>query len=266
MKNYLLTVIVFFGINSCTKDKVDNSCHSPSLISQVKSGEVFVNDLIYNNNCQIAEAVEPSMYKKYLYDSQNRLIKMERSLSFNASFSCVAFPNSTIDSGADPRQAKVTDYYDFEYDNTGKLTKRLSFFLNSGNAQLLFYQIYTYVNGNVVKCSMYSPQDMLTQYDNYEYDVSGNLIKTSNYRVELNGNIILLHTVYYEYDDKINPFTIFNNTGEPGRFTNQNNITKETYVWYSEGKEYKNESTTVYEYNKSGFPVKSNGLQYLYGE
>jgi hypothetical protein len=266
IKYFTLAFVLCLGIFSCKKDKIDNSCHSPTLISQIKSGELYVYDVTYTENCLIAESVEPSLYKKFTYDSQNRLKKMERALSFDVSFSCVAQPNGANDSGSDPRQARTTDYSDFEYTSNGELSKKVNYYFNNGNALLTTYQTYEYSNGHVSKLSEFNPQDKLIQYETFQYDSVGNITKISRYLLDVEGNAGLNSVTSYEFDNKINPFIIFNSTGEPGKFTNLNNITREITVTYFGASEQKYEISTVYEYNGLGLPVKSNGLVYLYGE
>lgn len=264
---YLGLVTIFcLSIVACKKDKVDNSCHNPTMINQIKSGDIYVYDVTYTENCLLAESVEPSLYKKFTYDSQSRLTKMEQAFSFNASFSCVAQPNGDINSGSDPRQAKVTDYSDFEYSNDGKLSKKLNYYLNNGNALLTTYQTYEYVKGLVSKLSVFNPDNQLIQFNVFEYDSIGNVSKSNQYLVEHGGDTIHKYTSRYRYDDKINPFIVFNCIGEPGKLTNQNNITFETTVAYYGNSEQIYETSTTYEYNALGLPVKSNGLNYVYGE
>lgn len=260
-----LAVILSLNLYSCKKDKVDSGCHSPSLISQIKLGDNFINDVTYNENCQIAESVEPTVYQKFIYSSDNRLLKVERAISFDLSFSCVAQPELTT-GGTDPRQAKTTDYSEFEYSTEGKLNKKYNYFLTSGNPVLSAYQTYEYVNDRISKISMYNPDHKLIQYTGFTYDDVGNVATADHFLVDYQGEVKHSYLEVFEYDTNTNPFMVYKDLGEPGKYTNANNILLTTSYFYTGTSSQKYETPTVYEYNTLGLPIKSNGLTYVYTE
>ncbi len=66
----------------------------------------------------------------------------------------------------------------------------------------------------------------------------------------------------YEFDNKRNPYFPFKKLLNPGRETNLNNITKETYTLYGEipkGIERVQITTHTYDYNELGYPIKVDG-------
>lgn len=68
--------------------------------------------------------------------------------------------------------------------------------------------------------------DTITQFYTYEYDDHRNVINEKQYSyifVEGTGPELIRETAY-AYDDKNNPFTIFKETGNPGLYSNTNNI------------------------------------------
>jgi hypothetical protein len=263
VKNYaLLIIVVFLCFTTCKKeDKNENLCYSSTLISQVNSGDLAVHGLTYNSNCLIYESTEPFLYKRFSYDAQNILSKVEMAYSFNA-FSCVMIPGQSLES--DPRKAAVSAFSEFEYDDALRLTKKLNYFINSGNPQLTSCQTYDYESDKIVKISSFNPQGQLTHYNNYTYDNSGNITRDDQYT---NYSVLeLANAMIYEFDNKNNPYRVFACEGNPGIYTNKNNIIKETSVSYNGTVESRNTRLNVYEYNSLDYPVKINELDCMYGK
>jgi hypothetical protein len=263
MKNYpLLIIIVLLCFTECTKDDpYANFCYSSTLISQVNSGDLAVHGLTYNNNCLIYESTEPYMYKRFLYNDQNILTKVEVAFSFNA-FSCVMVPGLSTES--DPRKASISQYSEFEYDDALKLVKKSNYFINNKIPKLTSYQTYDYDNDKIIKSSTFNPQGLLTQFNEYTYDERGNIIRDDLFTN--NSAIKLVNSVFYEFDNKNNPYQVFACEGSPGKYTNRNNIVKETSVYYNGTAETHNERLIVYEYNSLDYPVKINALDCMYGK
>jgi hypothetical protein len=263
MKNYtLLIFVVFLCFTTCKKeDKNENLCYSSTLISQVNSGDLAVHGLTYNSNCLIYESTEPFMYKRFSYDARNILNEVEVAYSFSP-FSCVMVPGQSFES--DPRKAEVSQYSEFEYDDALRLTKKSNYFINSGNPKLTSYQNYNYENDIIVKSSTFNPQGLLIQYNDYTYDESGNITRDDQY--SNNSGIKLINTRITEFDNKNNPYQVFACEGDPGIYTNKNNIIIETSVSYNGTAESRTTRLYVYEYNSLDYPVKINELDYMYGK
>ena len=263
MKNgTLLFIVVFLCFTMCKKeDKNENLCYSSTLISQVNLGDLAIHGLTYNSNCLIYESTEPYKYTRYSYDAQNILKKVEMAYSFSA-FSCVMIPGQSPES--DPRKAKISAYSAFEYDDALKLIKKSNYFINSGNPQLTSYQTYDYENERIIKISTFNTQGLLIQYHDYTYDESGNLIRDNQYSNTT--DIKLVNTVIYEFDNKNNPYQVFACEGNPGKYTNRNNIIKETSISYNGTAESRTTRLNAYEYNSLDYPVRINELDCIYGK
>lgn len=263
MKNYtFLIFVVFLCFTTCKKeDKNENLCYSSTLISQVNSGDLAIHGLSYNSNCLIFESTEPFKYKRFSYDAKNILQKVEVAYSFSA-FSCAMIPGQSLES--DPRKASISAYSEFEYDDALRLTKKSNYFINNGNSQLTSYQTYDYENDKIIKLSIFNTQGKLLQYNTYAYDNNGNITRDDQYS---NNSIIkLANTRICEYDNKNNPYQIFACEGEPGVYTNKNNIIKETTVSFNGTAESHNARLNAYEYNGLDYPVKINELDCIYGK
>jgi hypothetical protein len=263
MKKYaLLIIVVFLCLTSCKKeDKNANLYYSDTLLSQVNSGNLAVHGLTYNSSYLIYESMEPYMYHKYTYDSQNNLLKVEIAFSFNP-LSCVAIPGASLE--ADPRKASISQYSEFEYDNALRLIKKSNYSISSGTSRLNYYLTYDYLNDKIVKLNFYNAQGQLTQYNNYTYDENGNITKDDLF---ISGTgFKLLSTTICEFDNKNNPYRVFASEGDPGKSTNRNNIVKETYVSYSGTAEDRSITIHTYEYNSLDYPVKIDNLNCIYGK
>jgi hypothetical protein len=263
MKSFAhLIIVVFLCCSACKKeDKAENLYFSDTLLSRVNSGDLAVHGLTYNSSYLIYESMEPFIYRKYTYNDQNVLSKVETAYSLNP-LSCAAYPGTSLES--DPRKASISQYSEFEYDAGFKLIKKSTYFINNGNSKLLYNYIYDYANNRIVKSSMFNTQGLLIQYDNFMYDDNGNIIRDDQY--SNNSGIRLVKSVIYEFDNKNNPYLVFACEGEPGIYTNKNNITKETSVYYDGTAESNSTKIHTYEYNSLDYPVKIDKLVCIYGK
>ena len=263
MKKFsILIIVASLSFIKCSKEINNESlCSSPILISQVNSGDLAVHGLIYNINCLISESTEPFVYRKFTYDSQNILQKVEFAYSFNA-FSCTMIPGQSLES--DPRKATISQYSLFEYNSDLKISKKTNYSVNNGNSQLMTFQTYEYKANDLIRLNTFNAQGNLIGYHDYSYDNNGNILKDDQY--DFNSVLKLMSTKTYEYDNKINPYRIFVAEGIPGKYTNPNNFVKETTISYNGTSESR--STTIYEYsyNSLDYPVKINGLVCIYGK
>lgn len=263
MKNYtLLIFVVFLCFTTCKKeDTNENLCYSNTLISQINSGDLAIHGLTYNSNCLIYESTEPFKYKRFSYDANMILKKVEVAYSFSA-FSCVMIPGQSLES--DPRKAEISQYSEFEYDDALRLTKKSNYFIDNGNSKLISYQIYDYQNNKIIKLSTFNPQGLLIAYQDYAYDDNGNITREDRY--SNNSGIKLVTTIMCDYDSKNNPYQVFLCEGDPGIYTNKNNIIKETTISYNGTAESSYTRLNAYEYNGLDYPVKINELVCRYGQ
>jgi hypothetical protein len=264
MKNYtLLIIVVFLCFTTCKKeDKTENLYYSEILLSQVNSGSIAIHGITYNSNYLIFESTEPFTYKRFSYDAENFLTKVEKAYSFSA-FSCSMIPGQSLES--DPRKAKISEYSEFEYDNGQRLIKKSTYFINNGNSQLNYYQTFDWLNGKIVKVNKFNTQGNLNQYHDYTYDDNGNVLKDDLYNI-VNSVKKLANTIICEFDSKINPYQVFAAEGIPGKSTNKNNIIKETSVYYNGTAESQSTNLNVYEYNNLDYPVRINKMDCIYGK
>jgi hypothetical protein len=262
MKKSAILIVIVLCLVTCNKEgSQEDLCFSDTLISQINSGDQAIHGLTYNSNCLVYESMEPYEYKKYFYDNQNRLQRIEIAFSINGGLSCVALPNQSLES--DPRNAKISQYYELEYDGQ-KVIKKSYYVFRSGSPALSSFTTYDYENGQISKLTRFNAQGLITDYHTYKYDNNGNMIRDDLYIVS-NGTR-LYQTNIYEFDNKNNPYQIFAQEGEPGRNSNINNIVSETRIYFNGTTESRNTTLNVYKYNNLEYPVRINSFDCIYGK
>ena len=107
-----------------------------------------------------------------------------------------------------------------------------------------------------------------TPHNIYQYDNKGNVITEKYYTNFESSSPKLIRETSFKYDNKNNPFKIFEALGIPGLYTNQNNIT-DVYTVFQEptpGIATNSIGKTNYVYNTKGFPVKviTENSEYAY--
>ncbi len=267
MKRLLIPAMLVLFLGSCEKEKetVYEDYQSNTLLRQIKTAESDMEVFTYYNTGGIFEHVQLFSYRKFLYDEQNRLTKIEIAQSLNP-LSCAIIPGTDFEAGDDPRKAKVGQITEFDYTEAGTFDTKRYYYMDNDNKVLMNYEEYEYENNKVVKISLYNPQDQLTYYRTYLYNNNGNVSEEKFYYMEDGGTASLQSKTLYLYDDKNNPFKVFAVEGTPGRNTNENNITRQITISYYSGEESSYTVDYTYEYNELGYPVKVNGLEYIYGE
>lgn len=126
---------------------------------------------------------------------------------------------------------------------------------------------FLYENDRIVRATGYY-NNSISGYTDYKYDENGNITKQTKYFISSTGIAELWTTTEYEYDNMRNPFQSFKRLMTPGKFTNQNNITKETYTIHFEVDQWTQKVSIInnlYEYNDKSYPIKVNGeAEYAY--
>jgi len=127
---------------------------------------------------------------------------------------------------------------------------------------------YSYDNKNRINRQTFYRDNERTGFIDYMYDDNDNLLKRLHYWILATGDSELQTTTEYEFDDKHNPYKVFNSIMIPGRYTNSNNIIKEIYTIHFEvDQSIENIQITnnSYEYNSQGFPISKNDSEtYIY--
>lgn len=89
------------------------------------------------------------------------------------------------------------------------------------------YTTFEYKGDMVTRKNIHDTDGKIAQFSIYENDGKGNIVVEKYYSYDANGpEPELISETTYKYDDKNNPFKVFKASGNPGLFTNSNNITE----------------------------------------
>jgi hypothetical protein len=264
-----LALFLFFSLMlfSCEKDKqllVENT--DIPLLSKVLVAGVSSYEYTYNDANLLIEEKSKFTYTKHSYNDYN-LLKTSEFYIDPATFSSdlhVIEASMNRKEWVNPDNTAKSLTQTFEYNKNGQLARKIYTRPSVTNSE---YSEFTFDNDRISRQTLYW-QNELSFYIDYLYDEQGNLIKESKYYVPSTGIAELWTTTEYEYDNMHNPFQAFKRLMSPSKFTNPNNITKETYTVYFEVDQWTQKVsiiTNTYEYNDNGYPIKVNGeAKYVY--
>jgi hypothetical protein len=267
MKKIALIITFSLALFSCEKEKqliVENT--DIPLISKVLIAGVSYYEYSYNDANLLIEEKSKFHYTKHNYNDNNLLSSSDfyMDAAMFSSDSRVVEASMNRKEWVNPDNTAKSLSKSFEYndkDQTIKVTYNRPSVSNSE------YSLFTFENERISRQTMYW-QNAMSFYIDYIYDEKGNLTKESKYYVPATGIGELWTTTEYEYDNMHNPFQAFKRLMSPSKFTNPNNITKETYTIYFEVDQWTQKvqlTNNTYEYNNSGYPIKVNGeAEYVY--
>ncbi len=256
--------LIFF---SCEKDKpliVENT--DIPLLSKVIIGDETYMEYSYNDANLVTEEKSKFHYTRHMYNDKNQLTKSDFywDISMASSDSHVLEAAMNREEWVNPDNTAKSLTQGLEYNNNGELIRKSYIRPSVSNSE---YNEFTYENGRIVKITGYYINS-IASYTNYIYDDNGNITKQTKYTVSPSGIAELATTTEYEYDNMHNPFLAFKRLMTPGKYTNPNNITKETYTIDFEVDASVQKVTVTsysYEYNKLGYPVSmNNNTEYVY--
>ena len=252
---------------SCEKEKqliVENT-DIPLLSKVLIDGESFY-EYTYNDANLLIEEKSKFHYTKHNYNDNNLLSSSEFYMDpgmFSSNYSVVEASMNRKE-WVNPDNTAKSLTQKFEYNENGQLDRKIYTRPSVTNSE---YSEFTFDNDRINRQKMYWENEM-TFYIDYSYDEKGNLIKESKYYVSSSGISELWTTTEYEYDSMHNPYQAFKPLMSPGKFTNPNNIIKETYTIHFEVDQWTQKvqvNNNSYEYNDKGYPIKVNGdAEYVY--
>ena len=260
MKKTLIIVLICSIAFSCKKENLPIENRPTGFLSRVLIAGKPYQEYTYTSAGLISEEKSWGTYTKYTYNSNNQLVKQDFYIdpALYSSSSQVITEAQKRKEWANPQNVPKSVTNTYSYDKTGPFIQRIVDRTNG----TLDYSKYELNEKGLVSKDVFYDQDKPSGYVDYLYDESGNLIREKHYFISADGKTKLSNETEYEFDNKKNPYFPFNKLIFPGRNTNRNNITKETYTVYGETTsivEWLNITTHVYEYNDLGYPVKVDG-------
>jgi len=256
--------LVFF---SCEKDNqlIIENTDIPLISKVIIAGESYY-EYLYNDANLVTEEKSKFHYTRHIYNDKNQLTKSDFywDMSMASSDSHVSEAAMNRKEWVNPFNTVKSMIHAFDYNENGQLIRKTYIRLSDSNSE---YNEFTYENDRISRKTMYW-QNAISYYIDNVYDENGNLIKESKYRVSPTGVSELWTTTEYEYDNMQNPYQSFKRLMNPGRNTNQNNITKETYTIHFEADQWTEKvqiTEYTYDYNVNRYPIRVNGeAEYVY--
>jgi hypothetical protein len=266
MKKAVFLFSISLFIFSCEKNNplIVEYNDIPLLSKVIYDDEIFL-EYSYNDANLVIEEKSKFHYTSHIYNDMNQLTKSDfyYDMSMASSDSRVLEAAMNRKEWVNPGNTAKSITHTLEYNNNGQLIRKA---LIRPSASSSDHNEFTYENGRITRQVMFR-QNIMSGYFIYEYDEKGNLIKESKYNGSSTGSSFLSTTTEYEYDSMINPYLTFNRLIIPGKYTNPNNITKETYTLHFDVDQWTQKvqiTKNTYEYNNNGYPVKVNGAVYVY--
>jgi len=263
-----LLVVMMVTCVSCEKEEFDGvqNIEIYAIRSEVNDGKTTTK-FIYNSIGKIAEKEGLYFYNRYSYNNDGRLIKLESAMDPSMLSSSFHIERTELMTS---QNCTITGYRIFKYDQAEKLIEIKNYFKKEGDFVYTSMNSLEYNGDLIVRRNLHNEEGTVTQFNTYEYDNNGNVEREKYYSylfTEVSEPRIISETSY-KYDNKKNPFTVFKALGNPGLYTNTNNIIETNSILHEDvpGIDKYRTGKTTYEYNQENYPVKviSENSEYEY--
>jgi hypothetical protein len=255
----LFSIIVF----SCEKESpliIENK--GIPLLSKVYVDDELLCEYSYNEANLVTEEKHEYHYTSHYYNNNNHLLRSDYYVDPDIFSS--SMPAMNREEWVNPGNTKKSLTTTFDYNSNGQLERKTYMRPSVNHSE---FSEYTWENNRIIRKTMYWKNEM-SGYIDYEYDNKGNLVKEEKYMFGQDGTQALWASTEYEFDNMNNPYKAFEKLLSPGKYTNRNNILKETYTVHTDLLPGINDVSVIeysYEYNEQGYPVKVNGnVRYVY--
>lgn len=235
-----------------------NTCYSTynEHIKSISTNGTIIHKYLYDHSGKIVEENCMYYFKRYLYDKNENLVKVESAFD-RSGLSSFVIPERRTEFMTS-KNSVIDSYNLYKYDNNGRLLKIESYFNETGkDLEYRSMQTFEYEGTNITKVNLHEPNGQITQYHVYTYDNYGNVSNEKHYSNLFGSKDELISEIFYKYDNYKNPYQIFSILGSPGLYCNTNNIIETTTIRHYEvpGFDENSRSKTTYQY-KNEYPVK----------
>jgi len=227
-------------------------------IKYVSLNGAILDRYFYDHSGKIVKYDGRNTFKKYIYDDDEKLIKEVGTNSWS-------FLTNPID-----------HYALYTYDKDGRLSK-MDYYSNESRNGFEHRTTQTFEHDGkfIIKImgeTVYYPEPSIG-IDVFTYDDHGNVASKKHFSCIPGDEPELSFETNYIYDSYINPYRIFSMSGNPGLYTNVNNIVETTTIYHGDYGIYDgivNKTTvskTSYQYNENGYPIKvktDDGVEFEY--
>jgi hypothetical protein len=257
---YLLAIFMVTCI-SCEKEKIDGiqNIENHSIKSEVLDGKT-TSRYIYNSIGKISEREGLYFYSRYLYDIDGRLIKRESAMDPSMLSSSLHVEKAELMTS---QNCAISTCNIFKYDQEEKLIEIKNYTKKNGHFVDASMRSFKYNGDLIVRRNLYNSEGNITHFNTYEYDNNGNVERKKyySYLFTEGPEPRIISETSYKYDNKKPPFIIFKALGNPGLYTNANNVIETNSISHvgTPGIDKYSTSKTAYEYNRKNYPVKVIG-------
>lgn len=250
--------IALILFHSCDKDEFEeNDFNNNDFIKAEVSNDKIISNYKYNDIGKIAETEGMYFYNRYLYNNDGKLISRETAADPSMLSSSLPIEKTELMTA---ENSSISNRQIFKCDENGYLLEIESYFKKNDEFEFGSKRSFEFVNGKISKRNLHNEKGEITQFNVYEYDKNGNVKneKYYSYLFSENTEPRLISENSFKYDNKKNPFIIFNALGNPGLYTNQNNVIETNTIRHEETPGFDKNSTskTSYEYNRNNYPTK----------
>jgi hypothetical protein len=259
IKMFCLIQIVL--VTACEKEEsglINNN--NSELLFQVKIDSELFYEYTYNDSYQIVEEKSKLHYTMHNYENE-KLISSDYYIDPGMYSSLFSEAEAAMnrDEWVNPTNTEKNSTKTYSHDTKGKIIESENYLGICENS---------YDDKNSLNRQTFYYDGERTGYIDYTYDDKNNLKKRLHYVVLATGDTELQTTTEYEYDNKNNPWKTFSSLMIPGRYTNSNNITRETCTIHFEVDQSIDTiqiTENKYTYNSRGYPIRKNGSEtYIY--
>lgn len=253
-----LACIALILLQSCDKEEFEkNNFNTNDFIKSEVSNDKVISRYKYNDMDKIAETEGMYFYNRYLYDNDGKLIGCETAADPSMLSSSLPVEKTELMTA---ENSTISSSQIFKYNENGNLSEIENYFKQDDEFELRSKQSFEFVNGKIGKRYLHNEKGEVTQFNVYEYDKNGNVKNEKYYSFLFSESTEprLISENSFKYDNKKNPFLIFNELGNPGLKTNQNNVIEVITIRHEETPGFDKNSTskTSYEYNRNNYPTK----------
>lgn len=217
----IILAVFCIGCQKPAQSDSNETVISGKITSQEKEGKI-TEKYKYDANGNISEVTESMYsYNKFTYNANGRLISEVASSLFIDEPAVLPVPLVLFNS-----QSPIFYRYDYSYSNNGQLSE-IKTFVNhpiTGWTETE-RKTYEHQNGRIHKENWFAGNTN-NYYSIFEYDNNGNLKYERVFNKVHTPTFILSAQTEYTFDQKANPFIIFQRRLRPGINTNPNNIVR----------------------------------------
>jgi hypothetical protein len=260
IKSIKIFCLILIGFLSACEKEDSGLSNNTGLLYQVKFDNKLYYEYTYNDSNQIVEEKSKLHYTKHNYQN-GKLISSDYYIDpgMYSSLSYVVDSAMNRKEWVNPTNTEKNSTKTYSYNDIGEIIKSENY---------LGICEYSYDDKKRINKQTFYRDNERTGYIDYTYDDNGNLTKELHYWILASGDSELQTTTEYKFDNKHNPYRAFNTIMIPGRYTNTNNIIKETYTIQFEVDQSIDKvqiTENTYRYNSQGYPIRKNDSEtYIY--